>query len=137
MNSYLRTNARQLPTVVGGISDEGFRVSTGEKGIVCYGPYVSLDPGRYVAGFYIRRVGPAQMNNVVVDVNEDGQPLLAERVITQQDLFDDIASFIYMPFTVTEQTRQTEVRVHVDQDVLIEIRDLVIFKADPLVWNGI
>lgn len=129
-------NAIRLPTNVGVTSAEGFRVSTGEEGTVSYGPYISLDAGRYIAGFYIRRIGPSEPRNIILDVMEDGSEILATKSFTHQVLFEDLASFVYLPFEASQPTLRTEVRLHVSEGVLVELQDLVLFNADPRVWSG-
>lgn len=137
MDSYLRMNALRLPTIVGSSSAEGFRTSTGEEGVLCYGPYIPLEPGKYVAGFYIRRIESSQFGNIVIDAFEDGLPLLAEKGISHQNLFEDLASFVYVPFNVNQPTLRTEIRLHVGAGVLIEVGDFVLFKANPRIWSTI
>lgn len=101
-----------------------------------FGPYTSLAAGRYIAGYYIRRIGPLLSGNIVLDVYVNGRPHLAEKIFAQNSLFEDLASLVYLPFQLSEATSQLEVRVHVDEGVLIELRDFVLFSADPRVWSS-
>jgi hypothetical protein len=128
-------NALALPSNVGTSSSDGFRVSTGEPGALTYGPYLTLEGGRYVAGFYVRRVGAAERGNIVLDVYIDGSLLWKSKTLTLQSLFEDLASFVYLPFELSGTTHRVEIRLHVDDGVLIEVQDLVLFNADQRNWS--
>jgi hypothetical protein len=129
-------NALRLPTIVGASSADGLRISTGEEGTLCYGPYVPLEAGPYVAGFYIRRIGSPGSGSILLDIFENGLPIVAEKGFSDHRLFDDLASFVYLPFQLANATSHTEVRLHVEAGVLIELGDFVLFKADQRLWSS-
>ena len=54
MVAYARYPATELPKAVGSDVD-GRRKSDGRAGHLCHGPYITLGPGRYTAGFYVKR----------------------------------------------------------------------------------
>lgn len=134
MNSYVRMEASRLPSQVGTSSPTGFLTSTGHAGFISYGPYISLEPGNYVAGFYIRRIGVAKSKSIILDVSANGVDII-EKSISHQSLFEDLASFVYVAFKLSDPVARIEFRVRVGDDTLIELRDLVIFNSDQRIWS--
>ena len=55
MVAYARFLASELPKAVGLDAADGRRKSDGRAGHLCHGPYITLGPGRYTAGFFIQR----------------------------------------------------------------------------------
>lgn len=128
--------ALRLPTGVGTQSADGYRISTGEPGALSFGPYISLTSGKYVAGYYIRRIGAPVVQNIVLDVFIKDTGVWVNKTITHQSLFDDIATFVYMSFELPDPASDVEFRVHVDKGVQIELRDLVVLRADQRTWSA-
>jgi hypothetical protein len=102
---------------------------------VSFGPYFAADPGNYVAGFYVRRVGPPTVAVFDVDVS-DGDRQYAGKRVTQAELFEDIATLVFLPFTLTERSDRIEVRIFVHENALIEIQELVVFTTDHRAWSA-
>jgi len=102
--------------------------------MLSYGPYISLDAGKYVAGFYARRIGTPEPINITIDIFVDGLEVAAKS-IAHQSLFEDLASFVYLTFELSDPVVRVECRMYVGAGALIELRELAIFKADQRIWS--
>lgn len=135
--TYLRFDAASLPGQVGKEGPNGTRLSDGRSGHISYGPYFHGDPGIYVAGFYMRRVGAAVDRNFELDVLAGGTQVLGRRSVSHADLFDDLPTLVYMTFEILEPTDRIEIRLYAEADVPVEIQSLVIFTVESRSWSGL
>jgi hypothetical protein len=133
---YLQFDGASLPRNVGENRSDRFRVSNGDEGHLSFGPYTSVAAGRYVAGFYIRRIGKPYVGGMDMDVCADGNEILAIRHVEHFELFEDIATFVSLPFILENNAGGIEVRLFVERGVLIEVEELVLFSADQRIWGG-
>jgi hypothetical protein len=132
----MRTDGSALPNAVGANGDNGVRLSDGSGGHLCYGPYFSLEPGNYIAGFYIRRIGRPTPGTMDMDIFARDVGQLAHRRIASAELFEDIASLISLPLDAKQPLDHIEVRLYVSEGVMVEVRELVVFSTRPRDWNA-
>lgn len=136
MTLYLNFNGASLPGVVGRDNEEQCRISDGKAGHISFGPYFSADPGQYVAGFYIRRIGSPRADTINLDVFANGQKILIEKSIKDSDLFEDFATFVSLPFQLSERVDGIEVRIYVNEGVMIEIQELLVISTKQRMWSA-
>ena len=134
--AYLRFDGATLPHKVGTNGPGGTRISEGSEGHLCFGPYISLDAGNYVAGLYMRLLPGSLRSRIDLDVLVDGEHRLAQKSILTQSLFEDGPTLVSMSFTVEDRADSTEVRVYVHDGVWIEINELVVFSTRQRNWSG-
>lgn len=133
LSFYQRFAGSELPKTVG--TDKGnIRNSTGEPGFLTFGPYLSLEPGDYVATFYIRRSGPVCGAIIDIDVHDEDVGQLSKLRLTDSELLAKIAGQISLQFCLTRPALQLEARVFVEANLLVEILGLVIFSVDFKRW---
>jgi hypothetical protein len=136
LQSFARFDGSALSHVVGIDCEGNARRSDGKAGHLCFGPYISIEPGDYVAGFYIRRLGPPQPHPIDMDVFADGTAKLTEKRILHSELLGTVAGLLPMDFRVAQRISQLEVRLYVPADTLIEVRELVIFRTRFRSWSA-
>ena len=136
LSSYLRFEAGNLPSVVGSVGENHVLRSNGTAGFLSFGPYISLEPGPYIAGFYIRQVGVANDNGLVIDAIVNNSKVLANKRHPVNKLFDDLSSFVFVSFVASEPLQSVEVRLFVEEGVVIEAENLTIFRSDERSWKS-
>jgi hypothetical protein len=134
--TYIRYAASTLPSNVGSDSERGTRLSDGRAGHVSFGPYLTLEPGVYCAGFRLRSQQGCLPGQIDMDVSAVGIPSLAHRSFTADGLFEDTSSLLHMEFSVAERVEGLEVRLYAHENVLIEIEELVVFSLQTRNWGG-
>lgn len=134
--SYLRYDGASLPCGVGKDGPNGSRMSDGRAGHLSYGPYFSLPPGKYVAGFYARLLPGSREGTVDLDVAIAGGTNLVHRTIPTRQLFEDTPSFVTVKFALDAPANGVEVRLFVHDGVLVELDELVVFSTRPRNWSG-
>jgi len=134
--SYLRFDGNSLPCGVGTDGPNGTRISDGRSGHICYGPYISLDPGHYIAGLYIRLLPGSAAGSIDIDVVIGGGDGLNHKALSTKTLFDDTPSFITVDFKLDREAQGIEVRAYVHAGILIEITELVVFSTRERNWGG-
>ena len=139
MAAYARYRASELPKAVGVDEADGRRRSDGRAGHLCHGPYITLGPGRYTAGFYLRRgVATAEEGEIEIEVcAEHGRRAFASRTTPVRDLFVSIAGLVHVDFTVEAVERGCEFRLRVPALTQIEVSEAVLFRRDIAGWDGI
>ncbi|MGE6781498.1 hypothetical protein ACQKGL_03130 [Ensifer adhaerens] len=135
MKSYIRYDASSLPSGVG-LTVAGARRSDGNAGHLCFGPYVQLEQGDYVAGFRVRRMNEFGDRVIDVDVLLDGEHLAAKKTLKGDEILENVHGLIHFDFRVEKPTSVAEVRLYVPQDTIVEVLDLTIFRARPRNWSG-
>ena len=137
MVAYARYRASELPKAVGLDEADGRRKSDGRSGHICHGPYITLGPGRYTAGFYLRRASAAEEGCVDIEVcAEFGRRMFASRSTPVQDLFVHIAGLVHVDFSIEAVERGCELRLHVPALTQIEVSEAVLFRRDIDVWDA-
>jgi hypothetical protein len=132
----MRYDGASLPRAVGRDGPEGSRIADGRAGHLCYGPYFTLGAGRYVAGYYVRRLPGSAPGFVDCDVMAAGDNMLAHKSVPAESLFEDALSFVTLEFTADDRAERTEVRLHVAEGVLVEVSELVVFSRRARNWGG-
>jgi hypothetical protein len=128
---YSRFAACDLPKSVGLDEDGGRRKSDGRAGHICHGPYITLGPGRYTAGFYIQRDAGDDEGELELDVcAERGRRIFAHRTAPVRDLFASIAGLVHLDFTLDAVERDCEFRLHVPARARVEVSEAVVFRRD-------
>lgn len=134
--TYMRFNATSLPGLIGTDGPEGSRLSDGQSGFISYGPYFQAEAGRYVAGFNLRRSGPAAEGSIYMDV-VSGDTVLTAAAVPQSELYEDITKLVYLTFELAEPSPSVEVRMRIDAGVFIELESLVVFRTRSRNWGGL
>jgi hypothetical protein len=136
LSFYFRYAADTLPFEVGAAETGQMRRSDGNQGYLSFGPYAALEPGSYVAGFHLRDVGSSNDNAVVVDVIAgNGAGMLAVKRHPVKKLFNDLSSFVFLSFEAETQLEDVEVRLFVEDGVIVESEGLTIFRCDERRWS--
>lgn len=137
MPSYSRHDGATLPGIVGVDRPDGARISDGRGGHLCYGPYVTLDPGRYVAGYYLRLLDHSADGTIDLDVLVPDQGVVAGKSVAARSLFRNVPTFVTMTFEALQRSERVEVRLYVHPGVLVEVSELVMFSCRTRNWGGI
>jgi hypothetical protein len=96
-----------------------------------------LGPGRYTAGFYVRRGPSAEEGAVEVEAcAEHGRRKFATRTAPVRDLFVSIAGLVHIDFSVDNVERGFELRLHVPALTQIEVTEAVLFRRDIARWDA-
>ena len=133
--AYFRYRASELPKAVGVDFSDGRRRSDGRSGHICHGPYITLGPGRYTAGFYVRRTPDAEEGSVEIQVCvEHGRRMFANRSAPVKDLFVSIAGLVHVDFSLDAVERGCELRLHIPALTQIEVSEAVLFRRDISGW---
>jgi hypothetical protein len=136
--AYARFLASELPKAVGLDGADGRRKSDGRAGHLCHGPYITLGPGRYTAGFYIQRDPGDAEGEVELEVcNEHGRRVFATRTAPMKDLFTTIDGLVHVDFALDAVERGCELRLHVPAHARIEVSHAVVFRRDVGAWGGL
>lgn len=131
MAAYSRFAAGDLPKSVGLDMGGGGRRSDGRPGHLCHGPYITLGPGRYTAGFYLRRDPGDDEGEIELDVCAGrGQRIFARRTAPVSELFSSIAGLVPLDFTLDAIERDCELRLYVPARARIEVSEAVLFRRD-------
>ncbi len=130
MPAYARFLATELPKAVG-VDADGRRKSDGRPGHICHGPYITIGPGCYTAGFYVQRAPEGEEGEVRIDVVADhGKKVLARRSLAVKDLFSTVDGLFSLDFTVNAVERGCELRLHVSPRTQVEVTEVVLFRTD-------
>lgn len=112
------------------------RRSDGRAGHISFGPYLSLKPGQYAAGFRVRRLEGSASRDVTIDVFSPSHSIIAYNRTNAADLFEDTLSLLVLEFEIDEAADATEVRLYVEAGVLIEVDEMVVFGRKQRNWGG-
>lgn len=130
MVAYARYPATELHKAVGMDSD-GRRKSDGRAGHLCHGPYITLGPGRYTAGFFVKRDAGDDEGDVRIDVCADhGRRTFANRTSPVKQLFVAVNGLLHVDFEIDAVARGCELRLFVPQRAHIEVSEAVLFRRD-------
>jgi hypothetical protein len=129
--AYIRFQASELPRVVGVDVPGGRRRSDGRAGHLCHGPYLTLTPGRYAAGFYVRREPGDYEGEIEIEASCDhGRRRLGGRSVPVRDLFSSVAGLQHVDFVIDAVERGCELRFWAPARCLIELSEVVLFRND-------
>jgi hypothetical protein len=134
--TFVRFQAAQLAKAVGLDEPDGRRKSDGRSGHICHGPYITLGPGRYTAGFYVKRGdGDVEGEFEIEACNEQGKQVFAKRTAPVADLFSSIAGLQHIDFTLDATERGCELRLFIPARTEIEVSEAVLFRSDVGNWG--
>jgi hypothetical protein len=114
--------------MVGIDGPDGTRRSDGRAGHLSFGPHLTLQPGKYVAGMRLCKLPGSAGGPIDMDAYSTQLGILAHNRIAAQNLFEQTVSLVPLEFSIEALTSAIEVRLHVDRDVLIELHELVVFS---------
>jgi len=134
--TYQKYAAVTLPCHVGRDVEGGVRQSDGRAGHISFGPYLTVEPGTYFAGFYLRALPGSSAGMIDMDVLAGSAGVVAQRTVSSASLFEDTTSLVALEFTIHELAPGTEVRLFVHENVLILVDELVIFSRAVRSWGG-
>ena len=136
MVAYACFAASDLGKGVGLDGANGRRRSDGRPGHLCYGPYITLGPGLYTAGFYVQRSASAEEGEIEVEVcNDQGRRVFGSRTEPVKDLFASISGLVHVDFAIDAVERECEIRLRVPPRVAIEVSRAVLFRRDLMRWG--
>lgn len=137
MVAFVRFQAAQLPNAVGRNDADGRRKSDGRSGHLCHGPYITLGPGRYTAGFYLQRGAGGEVDGEIEieACSEQGKRVFAKRKTPVKDLFSSIAGLQHVDFALDGIERGCELRLWVPARVNIEVSEAVLYRTDIDNWG--
>ena len=131
MVAYVRFQASELPRMVGVDAPGGRRRSDGRAGHICHGPYLTLPPGRYAAGFYLRREAGESEGAVEIEATaERGRRMLGKRTVAVRDLFSTTPGLTHLDFAVDAVEHGCEMRLFVPARCALEVSEVVLFRTD-------
>jgi hypothetical protein len=129
--AYVRFQASELPRKVGIDAPGGRRRSDGRAGHLCHGPYLTLPPGRYAAGFYLRREPGEQDGDIEIEAAaEHGRRILGRRSVPVRELFAALPGLMHLDFCVDAVERGCEMRLFVPARIAVEVSEAVLFRTD-------
>lgn len=129
--AYIRFQASELPRTVGIDAPGGRRRSDGRAGHICHGPYLTLPPGRYAAGFYLRREPGEDEGDIEIEAAADrGARVLGRRTLSVRELFSSLPGLVHVDFHVDAVERGCEMRLFVPARCAIEVSEAVLFRTD-------
>lgn len=106
------------------------RVPTGPARNVVHGPYIPLQPGKYVVDFKLALESasavPAHVSTVDIFTLDDG--ILAERRILSSDFTGGQGSVFRLYFAPSQALERCEFRVHTAGNLPFSIREIVLRK---------
>lgn len=133
MVAYCRFQASELHRAVGVDAPGGLRRSDGRAGHLCHGPYLTLTPGRYVAGFYVRREPQQDEIEGEVEIEasaEHGKRILGRRLLPVSALFLSTPGLQHVEFVVENVELGCELRLWTPANAIIEVSEVVLFRTD-------
>ena len=134
--AYVRFRACDLQKIVGRDGADGSRHSDGQPGHLCHGPYITLGPGHYTAGFYIRRGAGDEDGEIEIDVcNDAGRRIFGCRTVAVKHLFSSIAGLTHLDFSLDAVERECELRLLTPARAQIEVSEAVLFRRDVGTWG--
>lgn len=125
-----------LPSGVGSEGPFGSKRSDGRAGHLSYGPYIRLEPGRYVAGVRLKKLPECGAGRIDFDVFSPETQILCAKKIYASELFEGTSSLIHLEFSLESALSEVEVRLYVQQGVLVQQDEIVVFSKDARGWNG-
>lgn len=129
MHAYVKFSGSQLPHTIGIDQSNGIRKADGRAGHLSYGPYVDLTAGDYTAGFYVRLCDTFDAGFVEIEAYcATGETQFAHRKIAARHIMHNIHGLLKLDFALQEDFQAVEVRFYVSENLIVEIRDLVIFR---------
>ncbi len=131
MVAYVRFQASELPQAVGLDVPGGRRRSDGRAGHLCHGPYLTLTPGRYAVGFFLRREPHSDKGEIELEVSsQHGARRLGRRRLPVGDLFTSAPGLQSLDFVVDAVERGCETRLWAPARSAIELSEVVLFRTD-------
>lgn len=126
LREQIKVIDRRIRTQIGVKTDEGVLRSSGNRGFVMYGPYISLPAGRYVARIHLLP-GKRMSGRGVCDVCfRSGKVIVTSIDVNLSELY---RPSIELLFELSERQGDVEIRVFCDDRSLLEITGLEILPA--------
>lgn len=136
MWSYARYRAFRLPHHVGTDLADQQRVTDGRAGFLSFGPYITLRPGHYTAGFYLARDRGVGNDTFDIDVTaSSGSSPIVLQWTGNKILVPDVPTLASVGFLLAVETKEVEVRLSVGTDTGLRCRELVIFRDTATDWG--
>ena len=131
--NYQVTPIVETPHVMGH-DRGGVRVLAGAEGMASYGPYGSLSPGRWFAGFNIRALeAPTTHQAIKIDVrHNEGRDVLGEAWFGADDFCRSTPGLLGVTFQVAQPVTDYELRLYFAGSGKFEVLDKLVFQADPV-----
>ncbi|MCW2361376.1 MULTISPECIES: hypothetical protein [Sphingobium] len=134
MAVYKQFSGAELSKNVGQDIERKVRRSLGESGHLVFGPYAALPPAEYVAAFYVRRWGEITGGSADFDITDHIVGQLAAMRVADRDILPNIPGQVSMRFTLNQPVDRLEARIHVGENVFIDVHRLVIFSTEFQRW---
>ena len=131
MAVYARFAASDLPKAVGLDLGDGRRQADGRAGHLCHGPYITLSPGLYTAGFYIQRDPEDTEGILELDAcAEHGGRIFASRSVRLREMFASLPGLTPLDFAVDAVERGCEIRLHAPARARLIVTEAVLFRRE-------
>ena len=129
--NYMVTPIVDTPSTVGEDYD-GVRVLAGTEGVGSFGPYQSLLPGRWFAGFNVRLLEAPTIDRALkIDVCHDqGREVLGEAWFGADDFCLSTPGLLGVTFQVKQPVTDYELRLYFAGSGKFEVLDKLVFRAD-------
>lgn len=89
-----------------------------------------------MAGVRLRKLPECAAGRVAFDVYSPGTDVMCSRLVYASELFEGTSSFVHLDFVLESMTSQVEVRLFVQEKVLVQLDEVVIFSKDARGWDG-
>lgn len=132
MPAYLWFPIRDLPHDVGENQSSGTRLLQDGQGWASFGPYCSLQRGRYFGGFHVRALERAVVSEVIVidACCNGGQTALGRSSFEGGEFGETVASLHGVHFSISQEIDDVEIRLKFSGRGVFEIGEMVIFRTD-------
>ena len=129
---YVLTEIAESPSSIGAITATGTRILEGSAGNGSFGPYGTLEVGRWFAGFNIRALEtPTTHQAIKIDVcHNEGRDVLGEAWFGADDFCRLTPGLLGVTFQVAQPVTDYELRLHFAGSGTFEVFDKLIFRAD-------
>lgn len=130
---YLNLNINIFNSSVGKIDyTNNTIVSDGNKGALCYGPYMDLEDGKYVFEINYELDMDKTLNDDIgyadISANE-GKIILDKAEIEKQDFVDNSLK-INIPVDIKEKVEKVEIRTYVNENVFMKVKSINVKKIE-------
>lgn len=129
---YDCTEIAETPSTIGTITSTGTRILAGSAGHGSFGPYGTLEAGRWFAGFHIRVLEePIGVKAIKIDlICDPGEDVLGEVWLGPDDFCDGISALYGVEFELDRSVTDYELRLYFDGRGKFEVVDKLVFRTD-------
>ena len=101
-------------------------ISNGQSGFLMYGPYMTLEKGKYRLSIDAQLIKSTQSELGFVDVVSNGGKTIHKKVFLDKQMLDK--NNIYLEFYLNDDIRDLEIRVYTNFDVILDVNSVKILN---------